>query len=102
MSEWRRHLDRPIALLEPTPARTQWYFSFGWDIECAQVRCRTERTAHLCNCYNSRQAGSKPMEANTPVLQRVFVKFPMKSSDTGSPIDVRVSDADVVSSLGLY
>lgn len=38
------------------------------------------------------------MEANTHVLQRVFVKLPMESSDIASPIDVRVSDADVVRS----
>jgi hypothetical protein len=38
------------------------------------------------------------MEANTQMLQRVFVKFPMESSDTASPIDVQVSDGDVVRS----
>ena len=38
------------------------------------------------------------MEANTQVLKRVFVKLPMESSDTALPIDVRVSDADVVRS----
>ena len=53
----------------------------------------------MCNCYNSlNQTGSKSMEANTQVLQRVFVKFPMESSDTASPIDVRVGDDDVVRS----
>jgi hypothetical protein len=63
------------------------------------VRFRTEWTAHMCNCYNPlNQTGRKSMEANTQVLQRVFVKFPMESSDTASPIDVQVSDADVVRS----
>jgi hypothetical protein len=38
------------------------------------------------------------MEANTQVLQRVFVKLPMESSDAASPTDVQVSDADVVRS----
>jgi hypothetical protein len=38
------------------------------------------------------------MEADTQVLQRVFVRIPVGSSDTASPIDMRVSDADVVRS----
>jgi hypothetical protein len=38
------------------------------------------------------------METDIQVPQPVFVEFPIESSDTASPIDVRVNDADVVRS----
>jgi hypothetical protein len=37
------------------------------------------------------------METNTQVLQRVFAEFPMESSDSAPPIDLRVN-AEVVRS----
>lgn len=57
---------------------------------------RRQRICAIVTTLN--QTGSKSMDADTQVLQRVFVEFPMESSDTASPIDERVGDADVIRS----
>src|SRR3984893_6378043 len=78
---------------------TQWLFSFDRDDESVPKCVAAQRGQRICAIVTTRnQTGSKSMDSNTQVLQRVFVKFPMESSDNASPIDVRVGDDDVVRS----